>query len=68
MMKFSRNKKELKNDIVQAGIFELGDAHGRCQVPLLDELPNSTINKPLDWDPDVNIRKTPTQTDDSYKE
>ena len=34
----------------------------------LDELLNATIIEPLDWDPIVNFRKTPTQTDASYKE
>ena len=36
--------------------------------PPLDELPNTTINEPLDWDPFFNFRKTPTQTDASYEE
>ena len=54
--------------MVQAKKIELGDAHGRCQLPPLDELLNATIIEPLDWDPIVNFRKTPTQTDASYKE
>ena len=27
---------------------KLGDAHGRCHVPPLDNLLNSTIDEPLD--------------------
>ena len=42
--------------------------HSRCQAPSFDELPNSTINEPLDWDLVANFRKNPTQTDASYKE
>ena len=38
----------IKNDTVQAAIFELGYAHGRCQVPPLYELLNATIDDPLD--------------------
>ena len=58
----------IKNYIFQAEICELGDAHGRFQVPPLDELLNATIDEPLDWDPVVDFKKTPTQTDASYKE
>ena len=58
----------IKNDIVQAEIFELGDAHDRRQVPSCDELLKATIDEPLDWGPVVSFRKTPTQTDASYKE
>ena len=61
-------KKLLKNDIVQAAIRELVYAHGRCQVPPLDELLNDNIDEPLDWDPVVNFIKTPAQTDPLYKE
>ena len=54
--------------MVQSEVFELGDAHCRCQFTPLDELLNSTIYEPLDWDPLVNFRKNPTKTDASYKE
>ena len=54
--------------MVQAAIPEIGDANDRFQVHSLDQLLNATINEPLDWDPVVNFRKTPTQTDTSYKE
>ena len=53
--------------MVQEEISEWGDAHVRCQVPPLDDLLNSTTEKPLDWDPVVNFRKSPTQTDVSYE-
>ena len=43
--------------MVQSEVFELGDAHCRCQFTPLDELLNSTIDKPLDWDLVVNSRK-----------
>ena len=56
------------NNIAQGAICEIGDAHGRCQVTPLDELLNATIDEPLDWDLVVNFRKTPTKTDDLYKE
>ena len=36
--------------------------------PPFDELLNVTIDELLDWDPVVNIRKTPMKTDSSYKE
>ena len=65
---FFSNLKIIKNDIVQAEISEIGDAHGRFQVPPIDELLNYTTDEPLDWDPVVNFRKNPTQTDASYKE
>ena len=29
---------------------------------------NTSIGEPLDWDPVVNFRKTPTQTNASYEE
>ena len=67
-MNFEKFKKELKNDISQAEIRELVDAHCRCQVPSLYELLNGTIYEPLYWDLAVNFRKTPTQTYASYKE
>ena len=60
-------KKELKNDILQAEICEIGYAHSRCQVTPLGELLYSTIDEPLDWDPVVNFIKTNKQTDASYK-
>ena len=53
----------IKNYIFQAAICELGDAHGRCQVPPLDELLNVTIDEPLYWYLVVNFRKNPTQND-----
>ena len=46
----------------------MGYVCGICQVPPLDELLNANINEYLDWDHVVNFRKTPTQTDASYKE
>ena len=61
-------KRGLKNDIVQASIFDLGGVHIRCQGPPLDELLNVTIDEPLDWYPVVNFRTNITQTDASYKE
>ena len=62
-----------KKDTVQAYIRELGNMHSKYQVPHpppppLNELLNTTIDEHLDWDPVVNIRKTPTQTDASYEE
>ena len=65
---FEQFKTELKNDIVQAGIREIVDAHGRCQVPPLDELINATIDEPLYWYTVINFIKTPTQTGALYKE
>ena len=47
----------IKNYIFQAAICELGDAHGRCQVPPLDEFLNVTIDEPLYWYLVVNFRK-----------
>ena len=58
----------ITNDIVQVSICELGYAHGKCQVPLLGQLLNATIDEPLDWDTVFNFRKTPTQSDASYEE
>ena len=55
-------------NVFQAEVREIGDAHGRFQVPPLDELLNATINEPLDWDPVVNFRKPSAQTDAPYKE
>ena len=46
-----------KDDIFQAEIRELGDAHDICQVPPLYELLNATIDEPLYWYPVVNFRK-----------
>ena len=57
MMKFLSNLKTFKNDIVQAAISDLGDAHGICQVPPLYKLANSNIDKPLYWDTVVHFRK-----------
>ena len=42
--------------------------HSGCKVPPLDELLNANINEPLDCDPVINFRKSPTQTDASYEE
>ena len=44
---FLINKKNIKNDIVQADNRELGDVHGICKVPPLDELLNATIDEHL---------------------
>ena len=65
---FDNFKKLFKKDINQAEICELGNAYGICQVPLLDELLNSTIDEPLYWDPVVIFRNIPTQIDTSYEE
>ena len=62
---FDQLLKEMKNNVVQAAIRELGEAYLRCNVPSQNELINTTKDEPLHWDPVSGFIKSPQQLDAS---
>ena len=65
---FDRFQKDVKKDVIEAAIRELGEATTRCNVPSINELLNATKDNPLDWDPVSIFRQSPQQSDESYDE
>ena len=66
---FENFKTQLKTDITQAALREMGEATiDCCNIPSLDDLVNASIDSPSNWDAIENFRKSENQSEESFEE
>ena len=57
---FERFQNDLKKEMIKAAIREVGDAFNQCNIPSLEDLMNVTQDTPLNWNPIINFKKSPS--------
>lgn len=66
--KYTKFLIDMKKDIINAAIRELGDLALECNVPSTDDLMRATLDEPLQWDPIANFVRSSNQSLESYRE
>ena len=54
--------------MIKVAIREVRDAFNQYNIPSLEDLMNVTQDTPLNWNPIINFKKSPSQSEASYHE